>query len=65
MAKVKDLLWTDPDDMLEDDKALIEGDFKKLGSSMATNREFWVASMEVAISAQNTSNSGIIALQIK
>ena len=51
MAKIKDLLWTDPDDMLEDDKALLEEDCGKLGSSTATSREFRVASMAVAISA--------------
>ena len=51
MAKVKDLLWTDPDDILEDDKALLEEDFEKLGSSTVTNRELWVASIETDILA--------------
>ena len=51
MAKMKDLLWMDPDDMLEEDKALLEEDFEKLGSSTAINRECWLASMEAAISA--------------
>ena len=51
MSKIKDLLWTDPDDMLEEDKALLEEYFEKLGSSTGTKREFWAASMEAAISA--------------
>ena len=28
MSKIKDLLWTDPDDMLEDDRDLLEEDFE-------------------------------------
>ena len=49
MGKIKDLLWTDPDDMLEDNKALLGEDSGKLGVSTRTNREFWVASTEAAI----------------
>ena len=49
MEKINDLLWTNPDDLLEDDRALLEEDFEKLGSLMVTNREFWVASMEAVI----------------
>ena len=67
MTKIKDLLWTDPDDMLEDDKAFLEEDFEKFGSSTGTNREFSVASMEAAISAaehkwwryNNTTEDGV------
>ena len=40
VEKIKDLLWTDPDNLLEDDRALLEEDFEKLGSLTATNREF-------------------------
>ena len=39
----------DLDDLLDDDKALLDEDFEQLGLATATNREFWVASMEVAI----------------
>ena len=51
MKKMKDLLLTDPDDLLTDDRALLKEDVEKRGSSVATNRSFWVASMEAAISA--------------
>ena len=51
MEKIKDLLWTDPEELLDDDKALLDEDFEQLGLATATNREFWVASMEAAISA--------------
>ena len=51
MEKIKDLLWTDPDDFLDDDKALLDEDFEQLGLATATNRDFWVASMEAAILA--------------
>ena len=57
MLKIKDLLWTDPDDMLKMDKALLEEDFGKIGSSTATKGECWVATMEASIGgpAQKTS----------
>ena len=45
MEQIKDLLWTDPDDLLDDDRALLDEDFEQLGLATATNREFWVASM--------------------
>ena len=45
MDKIKDLLWTGPDDMLKDNKALLEEDSEKLGASTVENREYWVASM--------------------
>ena len=44
-------MWTNPDDLLDDDKALLDEDFEQLGLATATNREFWVASMKAAISA--------------
>ena len=65
MEKIKSLLWTDPDDLLDDNKALLDKDLEQLGLATATNREFWVASMEAAISTagqkrrrdSNTSNT--------
>ena len=48
---MKDLLWTDPGDLLADDRALLEEDFQKLGLLTATNRIFLVASMEATILA--------------
>ena len=41
----------DPDDLLDNDNALLDEDFEQLGLATVTNREFWVASMEAAILA--------------
>ena len=51
MEKIEDLLWEDPDNLLADDRALLEEDFEKPGLLTVTNGDFWVASMEAAISA--------------
>ena len=51
MEKVKDLMWTDPGDLLPEDRPLLEEDFDELAASTAADREFWVASMETAIAA--------------
>ena len=51
MEKIKELLWTDPEELLDDDKALLDEDFEQLGLATTTNRELLVASMEAATSA--------------
>jgi len=51
VEKVKDLMWTDPGDLLPEDRPLLEEDFEELAASTAADREFWVASMETAIAA--------------
>ena len=51
MKGISDLLWTDPDDLLDDGAALLNEDFERLGQSSATNKELWVASMEAALIA--------------
>ena len=51
MKRISDLLWTDPDDLLDDNAALLNEDFEGLGKSSATNKELWVASMEAALLA--------------
>ena len=63
MEKIKDLLWTDPEELLDDDKALLDEDFEQLGLATATNREYWVASMEAAISSAEIKDGGIVPLQ--
>ena len=51
MEKIKDLTWTDHGDLLPEDRPLLEGDFAALAVSTATDKEFWVASMETAVAA--------------
>ena len=49
--RIRDLMWTDPDDLLAGDRGLLEEDFEALGSAHAADRECWVASMEAAVAA--------------
>ena len=49
--KCEDLLWTDPSDLLEADRALLDMDFSRLGSGPATDRQMWVSEMEAARAA--------------
>ena len=51
MARIINLIWTDPDDLLDDDKALLHEDFEQLSKSSSTNKELWVASMDAALLA--------------
>ena len=49
--RIRDLMWTDPDDLLEGDRGLLDEDFEALGSAHAADRECWVASMDAAVAA--------------
>ena len=49
--RIRDLMWTDPDDLLEGDRGLLDEDFEALGSAHAADRECWVASVEAAVAA--------------
>ena len=42
-------MWTDPGDLLSEDRPLLEENFAALAASSAADREFWVASVETAI----------------
>ena len=48
---MKDLIWTDPEDLLPEDRPLLNEDFTPLGASTAEDRVYWVASMDTAIAA--------------
>ena len=52
MEQVRELINTDPDDLLPEDRALLFENFEDLGSSSALNREYWIASMNSAIAAR-------------
>ena len=49
--RTRDLLWTDPNDLLEGNRGLLGEDFEALGSVHAADHECWVASVEVAVAA--------------
>ena len=49
--RIRDLMWTDPNDLLEGDRGLLDKDFEALGSAHAADRECWVASVEAAVAA--------------
>ena len=51
MEKIWDLLWTDPDDLLDEDQALLEEIFPQLEESMAINAEYLVLSIKMAMPA--------------
>ena len=44
-------MWTDPDDLLECDRGLLDEDCEALGSTHVVDRKCWVASVEAAVAA--------------
>jgi len=49
MDKVRDLIDTDPMDLLPENRHLLEEDFEHLGRAPSSHREYWVAEMETAL----------------
>ena len=49
MDKVRDLIDTDPMDLLPENRHLLEEDFEHLGRAPFSHREYWVAEMETAL----------------
>ena len=49
MDKVRDLILTDPMDLLSDDRHLLEEDFEYLGKAPSSHREYLVAEMDTAL----------------
>ena len=49
MSRVRVLLWTDPDDLLPQDRMLLEGNFEALGSGTAAGHLYWIVSMESSL----------------
>ena len=70
VKRIMELMWTDPDDLLPEDRALLDEDFEKLGAADANDQAYWVAEIESALkaaqhafdsermNAQNSTNSG-------
>ena len=51
LKKMETLLWTDPEQLLSDDRHLLDEDFDALGQASALDQQLWVAEVEAAISA--------------
>ena len=51
VERIMELMWTDPDDLLPEDRTLMTEDFKKLAKADATDQAYWIAETEVAIKA--------------
>ena len=45
------LMWTDPDNLLPEDRTLLDEDFEKLGAADANDKDYWVAKIESALKA--------------
>ena len=46
--RVEELLWTDPDELLEEDRPLFGKDCTRLGEADATTQAYWIADVEAA-----------------
>ena len=51
VERILELMWTDPDDLLPMDRALMSEDFTKLAKADAGDQAYWIAETEVAIRA--------------
>ena len=49
LARIRDLLWTDPADLLERHRYLLEVDLHDLGAGSTARRQVWAASMRSAL----------------
>ena len=56
--RVKELIWTDPAELLAKHRFLLEEDFRDLGEGSSGARLQWVASMESALKAADHVRSG-------
>ena len=41
-------MWTDPEELLEEDRPLLEEDCKRLGAADAATQAYWIADVEAA-----------------
>jgi hypothetical protein len=56
--RVKELMWTDPSELLSKHKYLLEEDFQMLGETSSGQRQNWIASMESALAAAKHVRAG-------
>ena len=57
-SKVRELMWTDPADLLARHQHLLEGDFRQLGEGSSGVRQQWIESMESALKAAALVKTG-------
>ena len=57
MSRCEELLWTDPDSLLREDRVLLDADFQSLGSGSAYDRQLWAAEMVSSLAAADRSTS--------
>jgi hypothetical protein len=55
MEQVSRLLLTDPNHLLPQHRHLLEFDFEKLGAGSSTARQYWLANLESAVQAFQTT----------
>ena len=46
--RVEELMWTDPEELLKEDRPLLEEDCKRLGAADAATQAYWIADVEAA-----------------
>ena len=51
VKRIMELMWTDPYDLLPEDRALLDEDFEKLSAADANDQAYWVAEIESALKA--------------
>ena len=49
LSRLRELIWTDPADLLECHRYLLEVDFNDLGSGSSARRQVWIASLNSAL----------------
>jgi hypothetical protein len=52
LQKVRSLIGTDPMDLLPQHRSLLNIDFEALGAGTSTDRQYWIAQIESAITAR-------------
>ena len=58
--KVEELMFTNPDDLLPCHKHLLEVDFGKLGEGSPVDRQYWIITMEAALTSAERIRSNNI-----
>ena len=51
LKRIEKMMWIDPENLLSEDRHLLEEDFDALGEASALDQQLWVAEMEASLSA--------------
>ena len=44
--RMEELMWTDPEELLEEDRPFLEEDYKRLGAADVSTQAYWIADVE-------------------